>query len=112
MDGRRQGRGVVVGLNFILAVALAWCGLWSCSNLMSRPGEGGRARERMSMGSAIFQRGTSEMYPVEKGRPAPVLLLLGGYLFYLLTLWILASLQRSNCYGNIQQPVFVFQQRL
>ena len=45
MDGRRQGRGVVVGLNFILAVALAWCGLWSCSNLMSRPGEGGRARE-------------------------------------------------------------------
>ena len=70
MDGRRQGRGVVVGLNFILAVALAWCGLWSCSNLMSRPGEGGRARERMSMGSAIFQRGTSEMYPVEKGRPA------------------------------------------
>ena len=42
MDGRRQGRGVVVGLNFILAVALAWCGLWSCSNLMSRPGEGSR----------------------------------------------------------------------
>ena len=42
MDGRRQGRGVVVGLNFILAVALAWWGLWSCSNLMSRPGEGSR----------------------------------------------------------------------
>ena len=67
MDGRRQGRGVVVGLNFILAVALAWCGLWSCSNLMSRPGEGGRAREGCRWVQQFSNGVPAKCTPLKKG---------------------------------------------